>query len=373
MSVEILDRLNAAGYFRSVVEMSPNALMVVSPKGTIAFINSSGAELFGYTVEELDDQPLGILIPNAHRAAHASQVTHYIQNPTVSPKRSEKTFSGLHKDGSILTLNIWLHPIPVEGQLYTFTSIVNNEAERKLARAQQQLWQAQKMEAIGQLASGIAHDFNNILTIINSCCYLAQLLLAPGSDAVQENLKEIEQAGSRAAQIVKQLLQFGSQDKSDTVILQCNDMLREVSGILEHLTDGIHLRLMLDPDLRPIVANKGQLEQIVVNLVVNARDAMPNGGTITISTGNTTLKDRDTPLPAGDYVRLSIQDTGTGIPEEIASRVFDPFFTTKEVGKGTGLGLFTAYGIVRQFNGHMQLATEMGVGTTFTCYFPSCQ
>ncbi|MEP7324323.1 MAG: response regulator [Gemmatimonadota bacterium] len=243
--------------------------------------------------------------------------------------------------------------------------------ERRLLEAQFQ--QAQKMEAIGELASGVAHDFNNLLTVILGC---AELVVSDAGmvNGHREDMAEIIKAAKRAAGLTKQLLAFSRQQVLLAAPLDVNGLIRDMAGMLSRLIgEHINIVLALAPDLALAFADRGQVEQVVMNLVVNARDAMPGGGTVTIETAEVDLDNssyRQEAVMQGQYVMVAITDTGTGMTRETQRRMFEPFFTTKETGKGTGLGLSTTYGIVKQSKGYIWVYSELGYGTTFKVYLP---
>jgi PAS domain S-box-containing protein len=234
-----------------------------------------------------------------------------------------------------------------------------------------QLRQAQKIESVGQLAGGIAHDFNNLLTVINGFADLAASGLVE-DDPVRADLQEIGRAGTRAAALTRQLLAFSRKQVLQPTVFSPNTVISDMVGMLRRLI-GAHIELKLEADmnLACVRADYGQAEQVLLNLVVNARDAMPKGGTITITTRNIEIAETDHPsCPPGRYVIVQVTDTGIGMDETIRARIFEPFFTTKEVGKGTGLGLATVYGIVKQSGATVGVESELGRGTTFSIYFP---
>jgi PAS domain S-box-containing protein len=241
-------------------------------------------------------------------------------------------------------------------------------------RLEEQLRHAQKMDAVGKLAGGVAHDFNNILTAIVGYCDLIQDRLDPG-DPLLEEIIEIRKAGERASSLTQHLLAFSRRQVLQPKVLDLNVIVMDMEMILRRLIgEQIELRISADPGLWPIKADPGQIGQVIMNLAVNARDAMPEGGTLSILTSNGAMTRPDaripSPVPPGDYVTLTVADTGTGIESEVLERIFEPFFTTKERGKGTGLGLSTVYGIVKQSGGEVWVSSVIGTGTVFKMLLP---
>jgi signal transduction histidine kinase len=237
-----------------------------------------------------------------------------------------------------------------------------------------QLRQAQKMEAVGRLAGGVAHDFNNVLTAIFGYTELIAEEF-PEAERVRADLAEIHKAASRAASLTRQLLAFSRQQVFDATVLNLNDLVRDIDKMVQRLVgEAVEVRFGLAPDIGNVRADAGQIQQVIMNLVVNARDAMPHGGKLLIETANSDLAEdyaeRHAPVVLGAYVRLAVTDTGEGMTPDIAGRIFEPFFTTKEKGKGTGLGLSTVYGIVKQSGGYVWVYSEPGRGTTFKVYLP---
>ncbi|NBB83930.1 MAG: response regulator, partial [Alphaproteobacteria bacterium] len=237
-----------------------------------------------------------------------------------------------------------------------------------------QFAQSQKMQAVGQLAGGIAHDFNNLLTAMIGFCDLLLLRHKPG-DASFGDIMQIKQNANRAANLVRQLLAFSRQQTLQPRILTVTDVLAELSNLLRRLIgENIELKMTHGRDLGPVRVDQGQLEQVIINLAVNARDAMAGGGRLTIATSNVTVDQArrvaGDEMPPGDYVAIEVVDSGHGIPPDIKDRIFDPFFSTKEVGSGTGLGLSTVYGIVRQTGGYVDVESQLGQGARFTIYLP---
>ena len=234
--------------------------------------------------------------------------------------------------------------------------------------------QSQKLQAVGQLAGGVAHDFNNLLTvIIGNCEFL--LMRHPAGDPSFKEINEVHQNALRAATLVGQLLAFSRKQTMQPKVLALSDMTSELAQMLRRLLrEGITLKLDNGPDLWPVHADEAQISNAIINLVVNARDAMPGGGKVTIATANDTVVEAaalgTAIMPAGDYVRIEVGDTGSGIAKEHIGKIFDPFFTTKPVGQGTGLGLATVYGIVKQSGGFITVDSEIGRGTSFKIYLP---
>jgi signal transduction histidine kinase len=247
-------------------------------------------------------------------------------------------------------------------------------AEEALAQSERQFRQAQKMEAVGRLAGGIAHDFNNLLTVIMGYSHVLAAELGR-EHPLYDKIDETQKAGERASMLVRQLLAFSRKQPLEPKHLSLNTVVTNLEGMLQRLIGAdIRLVIKLDPGNRQVRADQAQLEQVLMNLVVNSRDAMPNGGTLTIETAQVELAKsplyRVDPLPPGPYVKLSVRDTGIGMDRETQAHIFEPFFTTKEEGKGSGLGLSTVYGIVTQSGGGIDVTTRVGHGTRFDIFFP---
>ncbi len=265
---------------------------------------------------------------------------------------------------------LWISLFPIVGRMLAERA----RAEDGRRRSEEQLRQAQKMEAVGQLAGGIAHDFNNLLLAINGYSELAHRRLNGGDPAVREAIEEVRAAGDRAASLTRQLLAFSRRQVLQTRELTLNDVIEDVTRMLRRLL-GEHLELVLslDPGAGRIVADPSQIEQVLMNLTLNARDAMPDGGRLRIETGRRQVSEVGGELPPGDWVTLLVADTGTGMDEETLGHAFEPFFTTKEPGKGTGLGLATVYGVVEQSGGRVAVASQPGRGTTFLIALPASE
>ena len=243
---------------------------------------------------------------------------------------------------------------------------------------EQQVVQSQKLESIGVLASGVAHDFNNLLTAINGYADLVMVKTADYGQNIREDLQRIRNAGEKASRLTSQLLAFSRKQVFHLKVLDLNVLITEIGNLSSRLIgETIHLRLNLAMDIARVKADRTQMEQVLMNLLINGRDAMPDGGELTVSTANVFLDQgyasRHEGVVPGDYVQVSVSDTGQGMTAEVQRKIFDPFFTTKESGKGTGLGLSTVYGIVKQHRGNIWVYSEVGLGTTFKVYLPAVQ
>ena len=278
------------------------------------------------------------------------------------------------KDGSLYTEDQAVTPIlDASGAITHFVAIKKDITERLQLEAQ--FRQAQKMESVGQLASGIAHDFNNLLTVINGMSELVLAQISP-DDPMHADVQEIRRAGERAATLTRQLLAFSRQQILEPRVLNLNTVVAGMESLLRRLLgEDIDLVVVLTPDVGSVKADPGQIEQVITNLAVNARDAMPQGGRLTIETQNVEIdeayaRQHGEAVPPGSYVRLAVSDSGVGMDEATRARIFEPFFTTKGPGKGTGLGLSTVYGIVTQSHGFIWVDSEVGQGTSFKIYLP---
>ena len=263
-------------------------------------------------------------------------------------------------------------PLRMLGSMLDITE--RKKAEQSLLESEARLRQSQKMEAIGTLTGGVAHDFNNLLTAILGNTQLALRGVQP-DNPVQPRLLEIEQAGNRAAVLTRQLLAFSRRQHLERKVINLNDSICEITKLLQRIIgEDVEVSVKCPDDLRTVFADAAQIEQVVMNLAVNARDAMSHGGKLTIETSNIELDKtycRQYPyVQAGKYVQIRVSDDGCGMDEETKARIFEPFFTTKDVGKGTGLGLSMAYGIVKQHDGHINVYSEVGYGTSFKIYLP---
>ncbi|MFF5076110.1 PAS domain S-box protein [Actinoplanes sp. NPDC000266] len=394
ISRDISERRRAELMFQGLLEAAPDAMLGVTRDGTITLANAQTEKLFGYARKELIGRNVDILVPERVRAAHPGQRARYFAEPRTRQLGGGKSLAAVRKDGSEFPAEISLSALEtdqgiiVSAAIRDVTERVAAQAERERLitqaerdAAERRLQHTRRLESLGQLAGGVAHDFNNILAIIGNYTELVLDTLdaedpAPADlAAARDDLGQIRHAAERAAQLTKQLLAFGRRDVTQAQVLSLNHVVGDVEQMLRRtLGEHIHLITHLDRQLRTVHADPGQLEQILVNLAVNARDAMPGGGTLSIDTGNTDLGPDDAGsynLRPGPYVRLRVSDTGAGMPREVQERAFEPFYTTKPRGAGTGLGLATVYGIATAAGGDVHLYSEVDIGTTVTIMLPA--
>jgi two-component system cell cycle sensor histidine kinase/response regulator CckA len=359
--------------FRSLIENSSDLITVVSREGFIRYQSPSAERVLGYRPAELIDR-------NAFDFVHPEDVTraraaHQRAWRDPAP-RAPVEYRFRHRDGSWLVLqSIGRRMMPAEnGEVLI---VVNSRDVTTHKQLEAQLRQAQKMEIVGQLAGGVAHDFNNLLLVISGHRELLEQA-CPRPVDLRDSLAEIGRAVERAAGLTRQLLAFSRRQVLEPKVLDLNGVVTAAEKMLRRLIgEDVRLITNLEPGLSPVRADPGQLDQVILNLALNARDAMPQGGILQLETRELEVD----PLPAsrfppdapsgGRYVVLTVSDTGTGMTPEVQARIFEPFFTTKAEGQGTGLGLSVAHGIVQQSGGHLQVASRPGCGTTFTVYLPA--
>jgi len=355
---------------RTLIDASPVAIMSLDLAGRVTVWNRAAERMFGWSDREVLGQPLPT-VPEDKRTEFEAAVARN-RRGEASIYETQRN----RKDGSLVNvLTSTAAILDSEGRVVATMAIIVDMTEQK--QLEEQLRQAVKMEGIGRLAGGIAHDFNNLLTVIAGRIYLLMSEL-PAGHAMRRDLQLIEQTGERAAALTRQLLAFSRKQILAPVVLDLNEVVTSMKQLLERvLGEDIDLIIDLDPSLDRVLADQGQLEQVILNLAVNARDAMPDGGQLVLESSNVEVDDtyvrQHVELPPGPYVALAVTDTGIGMNAETLARIFEPFFTTKEVGRGTGLGLATAYGIVKQSNGHITVYSEPGDGTTFRVYLPKAQ
>jgi two-component system, cell cycle sensor histidine kinase and response regulator CckA len=363
----------------SVLDCAFDAIVTMNGAGAIVSMNTAAERMFGYSREEAEGRELAaLIIPEDFREEHRRALK---LNPHDGPSRiigKRLELEALRSDRTRFPIELSVSRIE-SGAGVLYTAWIRDMTERRrteeaLRLSEAQLRQAQKMEAVGRLAGGVAHDFNNVLTAIFGYADLLLDGLELG-DQRRQDVDEIKRAAHRAAGLTRQLLAFSRKQVMQPQRINLNEIIVNLETLLLKLI-GQEIVLQLDtaPSLWDVRADPGQIEQVLMNLASNARDAMPDGGTLTISTANEDLDPDDASalvgIEAGHFVRLTVADTGQGIPEHVRAHIFEPFFTTKEQGKGTGLGLATVYGIVKQSGGWVYLDETPAAGASFRIYFP---
>jgi PAS domain S-box-containing protein len=358
--------------FQRIIESAMDGILTVDERGIIVMFNGAAEKIFGLPATEAIGSPLERFIPLRKRDGHAKFIQHFGQTGVSSRTMGNLgTIHGIRADGSEFPIEASISQAKVGSERF-YSAILRDVTEKK--RLEAQLLQAQKMEGVGRLAGGIAHDFNNLVMAIFNYLALASRKLGP-EHPVTPALSQANQAAQRAADLTRQLLTFARKQAVAPRVLSPRDVAEGLVPMLRRLIgEDVTLRTSLDPETGNVRADPAQLEQVLVNLAINARDAMPDGGTLTIETRNETLdaaycRSRLEAVP-GEHVVIAVSDTGTGMSPEVQSRIFEPFFTTKPAGKGTGLGLATCHGIVKQCGGHIGVYTEPGQGTAMRIYLP---
>jgi PAS domain S-box-containing protein len=352
--------------------LSLDLFCTLDAEGRVLDPNPSWQRVLGWTPDELAAVPVLDRVHADDREATEVMLARLSTGEAVASVESRMQA----RDGSWRWLLWSAQPVPEVGIVYAAARdiSVRKASEEALRRSEEQLLQSQKMEAIGQLAGGVSHDFNNLLTAIVGYAELMTMRLKPG-DPLLRDVAEIRKAADRASALTRQLLAFSRKQLLTPRVVDLNAVVRQMENLL-HRVIGEDIRLVshLAPDLHAVRVDPGQIEQVILNLAVNARDALPEGGLLTIETQNVDLRERlvlaDEALAPGRYVLLAVSDNGVGMDAETLKRVFEPFFTTKEQGKGTGLGLSTVYGIVRQSGGQIMVYSEPGHGACFRIYLP---
>jgi two-component system, cell cycle sensor histidine kinase and response regulator CckA len=354
--------------YRELVENAHDIIYSHDLEGNYMSINKAGELITGYTVQEA----LKLNFTDTIAPEFLQKAREMVKRKLAGERVTAYELEIIAKDGRRITVEVNTKLVYQDGVPVGVQGIARDASARK--QLEDQLRQSQKMEAIGRLAGGVAHDFNNLLTAINGYSKLALQRLDDNS-SIRPYLEEVKKAGERAANLTRQLLAFGRKQILQPLPLDLNSVVTDMNKMLRRLIgEDIELTATLASDLKRIIADPGQIEQVLVNLIVNARDAMPTGGKIIIETANAQLDleytNHHVGVKPGNYVMLAVSDTGIGMNEETRARIFEPFFTTKDEGKGTGLGLSTVYGIVQQSGGSIWVYSEPNRGTSFKVYLP---
>jgi PAS domain S-box-containing protein len=353
----------------TALESTAHAVVITDRNGAIIWTNPAFTRLTGYESNDVIEKTPRILKSGQHSQAFYKDLWDTI----LAGKVWHGMFVNRHKDGSHYHDEHTITPVSLDGQKIThFVCVMNDVSER--LKAEEQLRQSQKLNAIGQLAGGVAHDFNNLLTVING---RSQLLLnrLSAEDKTREGLELILKAGERAANLTRQLLAFSQRQILQPKLIDLNVIIMDLEKMLSRLLrENIDLSIIYGAQLKLIFADPGQIEQVLLTLVINARDAMPKGGSLKIETANAELTESQCAtlgdVKPGKYALTTVSDTGAGMDDATKQRIFEPFYSTKEPGQGTGLGLSTIFGIVKQTGGHITFGSKLGIGTSFKIYLP---
>ena len=391
----LADLQRAEQRFRFLFDAAPDAMITATTDGSIAVANSQAVQLFGYPIGDLVGQPVEMLVSEEARADLATELVGYFADPPSRGAEAELKLTGLRRDGRRFPAEITLSSLPTESGMLIAAAIrdvserLAMEAERERLRVvaeqervERRQQQSQRLESLGQLVGGVAHDFNNLLNVIQGYADFTAEQIQPLARAdsrlvpVLDDIEQVQAAAQQAARLTRQLLTFARHDVTRPEVLDLNEAVHGAGQLLRRtLGEHIELAITTEPALWRVKADRGQLEQVLVNLAVNARDAMPGGGRLSIDTGNTevdaTYATRRPGLTPGRYARLRVSDTGTGMDQATVERVFEPFFSTKPKGRGTGLGLATVYGVVTGADGSIEIYSEVGLGTTVSVLLPA--
>lgn len=370
--------LDSETRYRLVHDRAFDGIIISDASDRIIDCNPSAEKIFGYERGEMTGMDLTRIMPEKYRARHLEGLQTFLETGTSSVQGRVLELEGLRKNGEVFPVDLRLSSFKVGTQI-NFTGTIRDITERKMAEEekehiQNQLNQSQKMEAIGRLAGGIAHDFNNVLTSISGNAELAMEDVKK-DDPIYQRLEEIRLSVVHASRLTRQLLLFSRGHTFELTPININMTAENLLMMLKRLIgEDIEIRMALAPDVWPVLADEGNIEQVLLNLAVNARDAMPEGGRLDISTINMEITDESARTMSdarpGRFVCITVKDSGTGMDKNTLPHIFEPFYTTKDPGKGTGLGLAVVYGIVTQHGGWITVESTPGIGTTFMTYLP---
>ena len=356
---------------QAVLNAAVDGIVLIDTAGIIQTVNPSVQKMFGYTPEELLGRNVKVLMPSPRREEHDGYLAHYLATGEARIIGIGREVEGRRRDGSIFPLDLAVSEVHYDGKIF-FLGTLRDISER--VRMESEIRQSQKMEAVGRLAGGVAHDFNTLLGTIRG--YSEMLLGAlPAGEALHRHVEQIHRAALHGAQLTRQLLVFSRRQEVQARAVDLGKLLEDVEVMLDRLIgEDIELIREIEPRLGQVWGDSGELHQVILNLIVNACDAMPSGGTLSLSLGgfgaDQEIAVEGGRLPPGRYVLLRVSDTGKGMDEEVRRRIFEPFFTTKGPGEGTGLGLSTVHAIVRRTKGGVAVESQPGQGSTFRVFLP---
>jgi len=366
--------LEAAARMQAVVDTAVDGVILIDSQGTVLMFNPACERLFGYAADEVVGQNVRMLMPAPYREEHDRYLSNYHATGDRKIIGIGREVVGRRKNGTTFPMDLSVGEAKQEGQS-VFVGIIHDLTDRK--RTEEQLIQAQKMETVGQLSGGIAHDFNNLLTVIigNSETLGDRLKARPDLKQLSDTVLG---AGERGAELTRRLLAFSRRQVLQPVPIDCQRLIDDMNELLRRtLREDIEIETTHAQGLPRALVDPPQLESAILNLALNAQDAMPTGGHLTIATADAVLderyRDQHPEVLPGEYVMVSVTDDGSGMPPDVLERVFEPFYTTKDVGKGSGLGLSMVYGFVKQSNGHVSIYSEPGLGTTVRLYLPTAR
>lgn len=354
---------------RMATDMSPTGILAVGPDGTILLANQEIERLFGWPRAELVGQRIEVLLPMRMRGGHHALREGFARNPSQRSMGAGRDLRGVRRDGTEFPVEVGLRPVKMAQGMVTFATVLDVTARLELEKASRQ---SQKLESLGTLAGGVAHEFNNILSNIVGHTELTRL---NHGDTSAHDLEQVMNAAERGRQLVQRILWFSHGRDVERAPVDLPRIVREASTLVRASTpSNIELRLELDPATPLVVCDEIEMHMVVINLCSNARQAMPDGGVLTVNLDRflpgETWRTRHGGLPEGPLTRLRVSDTGMGMPPDVLERIFEPFFTTKPIGQGTGLGLSMVHGIVRELGGVIEVDSREGHGTRFTLVFP---
>ncbi|MDY7095447.1 MAG: PAS domain S-box protein [Acidobacteriota bacterium] len=366
------ERLESAERLEALLDAAVDAIVTIDSRGIIESVNPATEKMFGYSADELLGENVRILMPEPYRDEHDGYIDRYRRTGEKRIIGIGREVQGRRKDGFVFPVDLAVNEVCI-GDERLFMGTLRDLTDRRIL--EESLLRAQKMEALGRLAGGVAHDFNTLLGTIIGYAEILGKEAGEEDSALQGYAERIHQAARRGADLTRQLLAFGSRQETRRRLVDIGSLTGETADMIHRLIgEDIRFECSVEDSLGPVAIDPGQLQQVLLNLAVNASDAMPRGGRLSVRWTRAMLDEEmgteTGSIQPGTYALLEVEDTGTGMSEANRQRIFEPFFTTKEVGKGTGLGLSTVFGIVHQWDGGISVISQLGVGTTFRIYLP---